>query len=112
MANVNCDGAVRMCRAARVTIHQRQQIVINKAQLKARGREADRQAGRRAGRQAGRQGRWWIYFSADAKARVRGTLSRGGSSLAGLARANDSRNESLLINEAHWRNAHNTNHRL
>lgn len=43
MANVNCDGAVRMCRAARVTIHQRQQIVINKAQLKARGR-ADRQA--------------------------------------------------------------------
>lgn len=43
MANVNCDGAVRMCRAARVTIHQRQQIVINKAQLKARGR-AYRQA--------------------------------------------------------------------
>jgi len=28
------------------------------------------------------------------------------------ARANDSRNELLLINEAHWRNAHNTNHRL
>lgn len=23
-------------------------------------------------------------------------------------RANDSRNEPLLINEAHWRNAHNT----
>lgn len=49
-----------MCRAARVTIHQRQQIVINKAQLKAR----------RTGGQARPDGRW-IYFSADAKAGVR-----------------------------------------
>lgn len=97
MANVNCDGTVRMCRAVRVTIHQRQQIVINKAQLKARGR-TDGQASTTGGR--------WIYFSADAKA-VSESLSR-----QSRARANDSRNELLLINEAHWRNAHNTNHRL
>lgn len=32
--------------------------------------------------------------------------------LAGAEHANDSRNELLLINVAHWRNAHNTNHRL
>jgi len=66
MANVNCDGTVRMCRAVRVTIHQRQQIVINKAQLKARGRTDG---------QAGTAGRRWIYFSADAKA-VCESLSR------------------------------------
>lgn len=108
MANVNCDGAVRMCRAARVTIHQRQQIVINKAQLKARGR-ADRR-----GTGAGRR---WIYFSADAKAvsanpyRAVAASARA-RAMSAFARANDSRNELLLINEAHWRNAHNTNHRI
>lgn len=89
-----------MCRAVRVTIHQRQQIVINKAQLKARGRTDG---------QVGTAGRRWIYFSADAKA-VCESLSLAGAEHD--ARANDSRNELLLINVAHWRNAHNTNHRL
>lgn len=65
------DGQCKLRRhgtyvSCRVTIHQRQQIVINKAQLKARGRTDG---------QAGTVGRRWIYFSADAKA-VCESLSR------------------------------------
>lgn len=87
-----------MCRVVRVTIHQRQQIVINKAQLKARGR-TDGQA---------RLAEGGFTFQQMLKPSVNPYLTRAEHD----ARANDSRNELLLINEAHWRNAHNTNHRL
>lgn len=104
MANVNCDGAVRMCRAARVTIHQRQQIVINKAQLKA---GKDGRTGRQEQAQARRPDDGGFTFQRTLK-----LCTAKSYRSASDARANDSRNELLLINETHWRNAYNTNHLL